>query len=76
MTKPGLKINPKGQCPNCKIKPLVYKREPHLFCHRCCASFNPDTGEQIENWAFRAVDGGFRRRTEETELNKQFEAGT
>ena len=61
------KINDKGQCPHCRIKPLVYKREPHLFCHRCDRAFHPATGLQIANWAFRSDDGGetfYRKRAE------------
>jgi hypothetical protein len=54
-----MKINDKGQCPMCLIKPLVYKRPTHrLFCHRCCREFDPATGEQNENWAWSKGDNG------------------
>lgn len=53
------RLDEQGRC--CGRKPIVYKREPHLFCHRCCASFNPDTGEQIPNWAFIREGDGFVR---------------
>lgn len=62
------KLDDKGRC--CGRKPIVYKRPPHLFCHRCCAAFHPDNGEQIPNWAYKKVHDGFmmnfaeaRRRT-------------
>jgi hypothetical protein len=48
-----MKLNEKGQCPTCKIKPLVYKRPPHKFCYRCDRAFHSETGEQISNWAWR-----------------------
>lgn len=47
-------LNDRGQC--CGRKPLVYKRPPHLFCCRCDASFDPDTGKQIPNWAYYKLD--------------------
>ena len=50
-----LKINEKGQCPICEIKPLVYKGRMcarQYFCVRCSRSYNLDTGEFQENWAF------------------------
>jgi hypothetical protein len=50
-------LNGKGQC--CGRKPIVYKREPHLFCHRCCRSYDPDTGKQIGNWAWIFDGEGF-----------------
>lgn len=50
------RLNDKGQC--CGRKPLVYKRPPHLFCHRCNADYNLE-GEQIQNWAWKKADGGF-----------------
>lgn len=65
-----MRLNEKGQCPQCLIKPLVYKRNngpdhpPQRFCHRCCRSFNLETGEQQGNWAWAAcTDGGFERRS-------------
>lgn len=47
-------LNGKGRC--CGRKPIVYKREHHLFCPRCDASFDPDTGKQIPNWAYYKLD--------------------
>jgi len=48
-------LDKRGRC--CGRKPIVYKRDPHLFCCRCNASFNPDTGKQIENWAYKLQNG-------------------
>ena len=48
------KLNEKGQCPFCKIKPLVYKRDPHYFCHRCDRAYSLEAKEFIENWAYHA----------------------
>jgi hypothetical protein len=53
-----VKLDDKGRCPNCLIKPLVYKTEHGTrhpaghFCHRCCRSYRLDGGEQQENWAW------------------------
>lgn len=45
-------LDDKGRC--CGRKPLVYKRpNHHFYCTRCCASLDPNTGEQQENWAWR-----------------------
>ena len=52
------KLNERGQC--CGRKPIVYKRPPHLYCHRCDASFDMH-GEQIENWAWGRMADGFDR---------------
>jgi len=52
-TRRHARLDDAGRC--CGRKPLVYKRPiHHLFCTRCCADFNPKTGEQIENWAWVA----------------------
>lgn len=56
-TFPARRLNARNQC--CGRKPLVYKRPPHLFCHRCCASYDPATGQQIANWAWLAAESGF-----------------
>ncbi len=48
-----------GRC--CGRKPIVYKREPHLFCWRCDRAYNPETGEQIANWAWRMGENGWER---------------
>lgn len=44
-----MKINEKGQCPICLIKPLTYKRQGQLFCHRCDRSFDINTGLFVAN---------------------------
>ena len=55
-----------GRCECCKRKPLVYKRtrDPRYprghFCSRCDRAYSLETGTQIGNWAWRAVDGGFQ----------------
>ena len=54
-------LDDKGRC--CGIKPIVYKRDPHLFCHRCCRAFDPDTGSMIENWAWKFKDGRWQDQT-------------
>lgn len=59
-----MKLNDKSQCPECLIKPLVYKRNngpdhpPQKFCPRCSRSFNLETGEQQNNWAWRRGSNG------------------
>lgn len=52
-----MKLDEKGRC--CGRKPIVYKRDPHLFCPRCDRAFDPITGEQIENWAWIFIGGEF-----------------
>lgn len=58
-----MKLDDKGRCPNCLIKPLVYKtdngaRHPRgKYCHRCSRSFNMETGEQQPNWAWHLAGG-------------------
>jgi hypothetical protein len=46
------KLNDKGQCPICKIKPLVYKREGCKFCLRCNRDYNINTNEQEANFFY------------------------
>jgi hypothetical protein len=53
-----MQLNEKGQCPECKRKPLVYKREKTKFCSCCARHFHIDTGEQIENWAWIETEPG------------------
>ena len=57
-----MKLDEKGRC--CGRKPLRYKRHggpDHpacRFCPRCDRAYSPETGEQIENWAYtRTADG-------------------
>jgi len=60
------KLDEKGRC--CGRKPLVYKRRQGLlnpsglFCCRCDRHFDPETGEQIENFAWILKDGEFVER--------------
>jgi hypothetical protein len=45
------RLDEQGRC--CGRKPRLYKRPRHyLFCVRCCAALSPETGSQIENWAW------------------------
>jgi hypothetical protein len=57
------RLDDKGRC--CGRKPLVYKRmhpPPHHYCDRCDRAYALDTGEQIENWAWKSDGhGGFYR---------------
>ena len=54
-------LNSKGQC--CGRKPIVYKKEPHLFCDRCSRAFDPTSKKQIANWAYLdAGNGQFKVR--------------
>lgn len=55
------KLNDKGQCPDCKRKPLIYKRTGHKFCPRCDRQYDIETGEQTENWAYQKSSDGFTR---------------
>lgn len=55
--KPPRALNEKSQC--CGRKPIVYKRDRHFFCHRCSRSYDIDSKQQIPNWAWKAVEGGF-----------------
>lgn len=50
-------LDEKGRC--CGRKPLPYKRPPLLFCFRCDAAFDVETGGQIENWAYKKTQDGF-----------------
>lgn len=49
---PVTRLDNKGRCPNCLVKPLKYTREPHFFCHRCDRAFDLNTEEMIDNWAW------------------------
>ena len=57
-------LDEKGRC--CGRKPIHYKggswcspQIPQKFCDRCCRAYDPATGCQIENWAFKLADGVF-----------------
>lgn len=58
-----MKLDEKGRCPECAIKPLVYKKAHgpghprQKFCHRCCRSYDLETGQQQANWAWK-IDAG------------------
>lgn len=60
------KLDAKGRC--CGRKPIVYKsgyftREgPQKFCDRCDRSFSLNTGEQIENWAWKKTIVGWVKK--------------
>lgn len=65
------KLDDKGRC--CGRKPIHYKRShpphnmtPYLWCCRCSAAFDPATGLQIDNWAYRSVgtEGKFVHRVQ------------
>lgn len=56
-----------GRC--CGRKPLIYKREGHRFCDRCCRSYHLHQDFQIDNWAWkRRVDGQFEYVTGKTRI--------
>lgn len=59
-----MKINEKGQCPACRVKPLTYKRQRMLFCYRCSREFDIESGDQRENFSWRRDDesGEFVRK--------------
>lgn len=59
-----MKLDEKGRC--CGRKPIDYKGSwrsiPQKFCPRCCRAFSRETGEQIDNWAWKkGSDGEFVR---------------
>lgn len=43
----------------CGKKVMEYKRPPRLFCPRCDAAYDVETGRQIDNWAYQRRGGGF-----------------
>lgn len=57
-----------GKC--CGRKPIHYKggswrspAHPMKFCDRCYREFNPRTGAQVENWAWRLDGAAWARKT-------------
>lgn len=43
MTRYNMHLNDKGQCFNCLVKPLVYKRPTlHYYCTRCSREYDAD----------------------------------
>lgn len=67
MSQPARRLDELGRC--CGRKPIHYKGKrystpehprPSKFCHRCDRAYDPETGEQIGNWAYRPnPDGTF-----------------
>lgn len=58
-----MRLDEKGRC--CGRKPLKYKgfnAARGYFCFRCDRNFDLDTGEQIENYAWRKIDGEWVKR--------------
>lgn len=73
MTRYNTILNNKGQCFNCLIKPLVYKRPDfHYFCHRCDREFDAN-GNFRANWAWEDEYLPTKRKANpmEPELQKQ-----
>ena len=66
-----MNLNENGQC--CGRKPLVYKRPHHYkICLRCDSEFDPETGEQVENWAWRQTAAGvFEQRAFDPDRERQ-----
>ena len=60
---PARSLDDAGRC--CGRKPIVYKREHFLYCHRCNAAYDLSTKHQKANWAWLAVEGGFLSRYED-----------
>lgn len=63
-----MKLDEKGRC--CGRKPIDYKgggwnspSRPQKFCPRCDRAYDRNTGEQIENWAWKLRDGSFVKTT-------------
>ena len=63
-------LDEKGRC--CGRKPLHYRStrnnlpghrpQPSKFCDRCDRAFDPDTGHQVENWAWKPDRAGVFRK--------------
>lgn len=76
-------LNEKGQCPSCRIKPLVYKRPPRKFCHRCdrtaCRNHRPHPQRARADCArspgAKAMSEDDRRRGLITEEQKGYDRG-
>lgn len=50
----------KTATPCCGRKPLIYMQERHQFCTRCCRAYDLETEQQVNNWAWRHLDGEWR----------------
>ena len=70
-------LNEKGQCPVCKIKPMVYKTEPSrgYFCHRCSRKFNLETKQFMANFAWDSPYGESRLTKAANAAQARFESG-
>lgn len=59
-----MNLGNKGRC--CGKKPILYKGRytafPQKFCPGCDRAYNPETGEQIDNWAWKKIGNEFIRR--------------
>ena len=64
-------LDAKGRC--CGRKPMVYKSRtststgPHRYCPRCDRAYDLETGEQIENWAWKLEAGEWKGQTNRKE---------
>lgn len=69
---PPRALDAEGRC--CGRKSIRYARMggPHFFCPRCDAAFSLDTGEQIQNWAWKHKHGGFVATYSNSEAAKKF----
>lgn len=43
----------------CGRKTMEYKRPPYRFCPRCDRAYDAESLIQIENWAWKVVEGRF-----------------
>lgn len=63
-----MKLDEKGRC--CGRKPIYYKGgswcshpgAPLMFCDKCNREYDPVTGEQRENWAWKLENKKFIRK--------------
>ena len=53
-------LDEKGRC--CGRKPVRYIKYHRLFCWRCDREYSIETGEQLESFAWKLVDGEFAKR--------------
>ena len=56
LVMPPKSLDDAGRC--CGRKPLVYKRPHRLFCPRCDAEYNHETGLQQQNWCYLPASEG------------------
>ena len=62
-----MKLDENGRC--CGSKPIYYERPSvHKFCDHCKRAFDPETGNQVENWAWKADGSGTFKRVREGEM--------